>query len=90
VAQTEAAVSISQQLRNLFGIEFFRGMLEHGGYMNTPCENLPYPQSEDCIQPIRLGGLVIILRDLVRERRMRQSVHTAWLTTIRCSVPCAH
>jgi len=65
VAQTEAAVSISQQLRNLFGIEFFRGMLEHGGYMNTPCENLPYPQSEDCIQPIRLGGLVKILRDLV-------------------------
>ena len=66
VAQTEEAVSISQQLRNLFGIDFLMNTLENGGYMNTPCEDLPYPHSEDCIQPMRLGGLVKILRDLVK------------------------
>ena len=65
VAQSSDGISISQQLRNLFGIMFFKGALEYGGYPDNECGSLPYPDSDTCAAPRRLGDLVDILRDLV-------------------------
>jgi hypothetical protein len=69
VAQSAEAVSISEQLRNLFGTMFFKGALEYGGYPDNECGSLPYPDSDTCASPYRLGQLVDILRDLVTGAR---------------------
>jgi hypothetical protein len=77
VAQTSDAISVSQQLRNLFGIDFFKNALEQGGSGGVPwCEDVPWPELDRCDGYGRLGELVDVLRDLT--------------TGARDSVSCSH
>jgi hypothetical protein len=81
VAQTGDAISISQQLRDMFGIDFFRNALQEGGIGGVPwCEGVPWPELEPCAGYGRLGGLVEVLRDLAAGAR----------DAVSCSVGVPH
>lgn len=80
-AQTSDTIAVSQQLRSMFGVDFFKNALEQGGVGGVPwCDEGPWPELEPCYGYGRLGGLVKVLRDLTTGAR----------DAVSCSVGIPH